>query len=203
MKYLNLLAQRQNTFSKTYELILENITPKRKYVIVELGTSRSFKSWGISSDLKDWHPENPEKWAWSDGCFTRLFLDNLEEYDIVMYTIDPCPDAISVVKTMTNDNKKIVVIQTTSTEFLKNFDDKIDFLYMDHLESGKKACAVHLEDAKLIVEKDLMNENSLILIDDTPKLNIEFSKGKDSIPYLLNNGYETVIHEYQMLLKKK
>lgn len=209
MKYLSLLQQRTNTFSKTYELILENIIPKKKYVIVELGTSRSFKSWGISSDLKDWFPDDPKRWAWSDGCFTRLFLDNLEDYDIVMYTIDPCPNAVSVVKTMTQNNKNIVIIKTTSTEFLKNFSDKIDFLYMDHLESGEKACNVHLEDARLLIEKDLMNDNALILIDDTPKLDMEstksryFSKGQYSIPYLLDNGYETVIHEYQMLLKKK
>lgn len=203
MKYLSLLQQRKNTFSKTYELILENIKPKRKYVIVELGTSRSFKSWGISSDLKDWFPDDPTRWAWSDGCFTRLFLDNLEKYDIVMYTIDPCPNAINVVKTMTQNNKNIVIIQTTSTEFLKNFSDKIDFLYMDHLESGEEACNVHLEDARLLIEKDLMNDNALILIDDTPKLDTDFSKGQYSIPYLLDNGYERVIHEYQMLLKKK
>ena len=68
MIYEEYLRQRKNTFKKTLELL----KPYNNIVIVELGTSRSFKSWGISSDTKDWFKDNPEKWAWSDGCFTRL-----------------------------------------------------------------------------------------------------------------------------------
>jgi len=197
MIYEEFLSQRKNTFLKTFDLIKD----KENIIIVELGTSRSFKSWGISSDLKDWSPNSPKKWAWSDGCFTRLFTDNLKDKNYTIYTIDPCSSAIKVVRTMCDDNSNVKIHQTTSTEFLKDFDDKIDLLYMDHLESGEEACRVHLQDAKYIVEKNMMSEDSIILIDDCP-LN-EIGKGKYSIPYLLNNGYETVIHEYQMLLIKQ
>ena len=48
------------------------------------------------------------------------------------------------------------------------------------------------------------------LIDDvrnsTPKLNGEISdygKAKYSIPYFIENGYETVMDEYQVILQKK
>jgi len=140
MIYEEFLSQRKNTFSKTIELL----KPYNKIVIVELGTSRSFKSWGISSDLNDWFPNNPEKWAWSDGCFTRLFTDNLKDKDYTIHTIDPCSNAIKVVTTMCGDINNVKIHQTKSTDFLKDFGDKIDLLYMDHLESGEEACKVHL-----------------------------------------------------------
>jgi hypothetical protein len=45
--------------------------------IVELGTSRSFvdgKFPGCNEDdVKYWEPENPEKWDWSAGIFTKVF----------------------------------------------------------------------------------------------------------------------------------
>lgn len=196
MLYEQYLEQRKNTFLKTWDLIKD----KNEIVVVELGTSRSFKSWGISNDVKDWHPNNPERWSWSDGCFTRLFADNLQDKKFTLYTIDPCEQAISVVKTMCGDNNNVKILQMESTDFLNNFNQKIDLLYMDHLESGEKACEVHLQDSKIIIEKDLMNDDSVILVDDCPKNTV--GKGKYSIPYLLDNGYENVLHEYQMVLKR-
>lgn len=196
MKYEQYLSQRKNTFKQTFELLKD----KNDIIIVELGTSRSFKSWGISSNLDDWYPDKPQMWAWSDGCFTRLFADNLQGKRFIIYTIDPCSQAISVVKTMVDGNKHVKVLQMTSTDFLKNFDHKIDLLYMDHLESGEMACKVHLEDSKLILDKDLMTDDGIILIDDCPEG--QTGKGKYSIPYLLKNGYEKILHEYQMVLKR-
>jgi len=197
MKYEQYLNHRTNTFKKTFELLKD----KNDIIIVELGTSRSFKSWGISSDLNDWFADSPQMWAWSDGCFTRLFADNLEGKRFIIYTIDPCSQANKVVKTMVDGNKHVKVLQMTSTNFLKNFNEQIDLLYMDHLESGEMACKVHLEDSKIIIDKDLMTDDGIILIDDCP--NGTVGKGKYSIPYLLENGYETILHEYQMILKKK
>lgn len=198
MKYEQYLRQRTETFKKTWDCIKD----KNDIVIVELGTSRSFKSWGISSDVKDWFPDDPERWAWSDGCFTRLFSDNLDDENkrYTIYTIDPCSQAIKVVKTMIGDNQRVKILQTTSTQFLTNFNDKIDLLYMDHLESGEEACKVHLHDSKIVLEKDLMKDDGIILIDDCPENSI--GKGKLSIPYLLENGYKSLIHQYQMVLTK-
>jgi len=73
---------------------------------------------------------------------------------------------------------------------------------MDHMESSKEACEMHLRDSKLIIEKDLMAKKSLILIDDTPPGSDFHSKGLLSIPYLLDNGYQKIIHEYQALFSK-
>jgi len=68
------------------------------------------------------------------------------------------------------------------------------------LESGMEACKVHLNDSKVVLEKDLMKDDGIILIDDCPENSI--GKGKLSIPYLLENGYKSLIHQYQMILIK-
>ena len=47
-----------------------------------------------------------------------------------------------------------------------------------------------------------MSEKCIILVDDVGS-NILDGKGKYSIPYLQNNGYNIVIHDYQVLLEKK
>lgn len=202
MKYLSYLAHRKNTFEKSYKLLMDIIKNKSPVNIVELGTTRSFCSWRIEEDKKYWDPNNIEKWPWSDGMFTKLFADNLENFDYNLYSVDPCPKANSVVKHIIGDNDKINIVQDYSTDFLKKINFKIDFLYMDHMESSKEACELHLKDAKFIVENDLMSEHGIILIDDTPKGKGYNSKGLLSIPYLNKHGYKTIMHEYQTLLIK-
>jgi len=201
MKYSEYFNSRKNTFEKTYEKILNNIDSKKTYNIVELGTSRSFVSSRIINDEKYWTPDNIKNWAWSDGLFTKVFADNLEGYNFKLYTVDPCPNANKVVKTIIGNNTNVEVISKYSTDFLNNIDFKIDLLYMDHLESGKEACKTHLIDSKLIIEKDLMAKKSLILIDDTTPVS-NGGKSLLSLPYLIDNGYKKIIHEYQVLLSK-
>jgi len=201
MKYSEYFNNRKNTFEKTYEKILNNIDSKKTYNIVELGTSRSFVSWKIINDEKYWTPDNIKNWAWSDGLFTKVFADNLEGYNFKLYTVDPCPNANKVVKTIIGNNTNVEVISKYSTDFLNNIDFKIDLLYMDHLESGEEACKTHLIDSKLIIEKDLMAKKSLILIDDTTPVS-NGGKSLLSLPYLIDNGYKKIIHEYQVLLSK-
>lgn len=200
MKYSEFFNNRKNTFEKIYEFILNNIDNKKTFNIVELGTSRSFVTGRIENRIEFWNPDKPQNWDWGAGCFTKTFADNLEGYNFKLYTIDPCPNANKVVKTIIGNNKNVEIIKAYSTDFLNNIDFKIDLLYMDHMESGEEACKLHLSDIKLIIEKDLMSKKSLILIDDTPPESGFNSKGLYSIPYLINKGYKKVIHEYQVLL---
>ena len=69
---------------------------------------------------------------------------------------------------------------------------------------------LHLREAKIIVEKNILADNGIILIDDVrncgPKSRGEksdYGKAKYSIPYFLENGYEIIMDEYQVILKKK
>lgn len=202
MIYSNFFNNRKKTFEKTYELILNNIDEKKTFNIVELGTSRSFVSGRIENRKEFWNPNKPKDWDWGAGLFTKVFADNLEGYNFKLYTIDPCSNAIKVIKTIIGNNKNIEIVKGYSTDFLNNIDFKIDMLYMDHMESSKEACELHLSDIKLVIEKDLMSKKSLILIDDSPQGYGFNCKGLFSIPYLLKNNYKKVLHEYQVLLSK-
>jgi len=205
MKYSEFFDRRKNTFEKSFELILQNMNNEKTYQIVELGTTRSFVSdrynGCCSPDVCYWYPHEPEFWDWGAGIFTKVFSDNLEGSNYKLYTIDPNSDANKIVTTMCGNNKNIDIKQEYSFNFLKNIDFKIDFLYMDHMESGEEACIQHYQDSKFIIENSLMSDNGIILIDDVGD-NISNTKGKYSIPYLLNNGYRQILSEYQVLLQK-
>lgn len=205
MIYSEFFEKRENTFKKSFLLIKENINPEKKYNIVELGTSRSFVTYGypgcLNSDPIFWSPEEPYKWDWGAGIFTKVFSDNLRGEEFLLHTIDPDDDAISIVSVMCKDNDNVKIIKDYSTNFLNSINFKIDFLYMDHMETSEEACIKHLEDSILIVQQNLMNDNGIILIDDVDD-NVTYTKGKYSIPYLLENGFIKILHEYQVLLIK-
>ena len=68
---------------------------------------------------------------------------------------------------------------------------------------------LQLLEANIIVERNLLNSNGLLIIDDvrnpTPKIAGEHNnlgKAKYSIPYLLEHDFEIVMDEYQVILKK-
>lgn len=211
MKYSEYFDRRTNTFEKSYELILDhmksldNEIEKRPYNIVELGTSRSFVSGHypgcMNPDIQYWRPDEPSCWDWGAGIFTKVFSDNLDGQNYKLYTIDPNHDAIQIATTMCGSNKHVEIVQGYSTDFLKNINFTIDFLYMDHMESGEDACIQHMKDSEYIIKNGLMSENGVILIDDIGD-NITNTKGKYSLPYLLENGYRQVLAEYQVLLER-
>lgn len=220
MKYSEFFDRRLNTFTKSYELIKKDIETNIRnnndnpYIIVELGSSRSFVNNSylgcMSTSISYWNSTNPIQWDWGAGIFTKVFSDNLEldnfQTKYKLYTIDPDQDANFITKVMCKNNKQLIIKQTTSSYFLQNFDQKIDFIYMDHMESTpdqlETTALTHLYDVQTIVNKDLLNPNGIILIDDVGH-NIINGKGKYSIPFLLENNYEILIHEYQVLLKRK
>ena len=205
MLYSEFFGRRKNTFEASYAHIKANLNPAKPYSILELGTSRSFVSHGypgcMNPSQKFWTPGSPEKWDWGAGVFTKVFADNLKGANFSLTTVDPSRAAIDIVTVMCKDNSEVKIIQDYSTNILNAMDSKIDCLYMDHMESGEEACVKHLEDSKIIVERDLISENGIILIDDVGD-NIRETKGKYSIPYLLQHGFVQVLHEYQVLLKK-
>jgi len=203
MLYEQYFIHRTNTFKKAFDLLLEY--HKNKPInIVELGTTRSFLSGVYCNNPVNFNMNEPHNWDWGAGIFTKVFSDNLNvgSFDYKLYTIDPSIDAINVSKHICCDNDNIIYINDYSTNFLQNIDFKIDFLYMDHMESSEEACVQHLIDAKIIVENDLLSENGIVLIDDVNYPDYINSKGKYSIPYFLENNFYLVIGEYQVILVK-
>ncbi len=135
------------------------------------------------------------------GIFTKVFAENLKDTNCKIITIDPDASANFIVTTMCKDYNNVIIKQEYSTDFIKSFSGKIDMLYMDHMETSENAALQHLEDLKILINNNLMSENAIILIDDVGN-DSPYGKGKYSIPFLLNNGYKILIHEYQVLMIK-
>lgn len=98
------------------------------------------------------------------------------------------------------DNLHIHIPQD-GIEFLKNFDKKIDFLFLDGWDKGTNEYAErHLE--AFLAAQDKLADIHLISIDDTD-FNTE-SAGKDKLltPYLLENGYIKVLWGRQTVFVK-
>ena len=182
--------------------------------IVELGTSRSFVDGRFegcnSSDTRYWDPDNPEIWDWSAGCFTKVFGDLIQDTDIELVTVDLEPEHINRCKKMTENLKNIEYYVSHSESFLNSIEGKIDFLYMDtgDVNPVEPTAILRLQESKILVEKNLISDNGIILIDDVrnPSSKIscdaDYGKAKYSIPYLQENGFKVVLDEYQVVMLK-
>jgi hypothetical protein len=200
----------------TFKYCFEEFEKNKMSTVVELGTSRSFVDGRFEGcnmdDAKYWEPNNLDKWDWSAGCFTKVASTCL--YDLPnfnLHTVDLMKKHIERCKIMNSDNEKVKFYVSSSEDFLNNFDNKIDLLYLDtgDMTPIEFTAQLHLREAKIIVERNLMNTNGIILIDDIRSCipfehgeTIDLGKGYLSIPYLLKNGFEIVMDEYQTVLRK-
>jgi len=201
---------RYDTFKYCWDYFLK----KNFKTIVEMGTSRSFvdgKFPGCNSDdPKYWDISNPEIWDWSAGCFTRVFGELIQDTDIDLITLDLEAKHIERCKVITSNLKNIQYFVMSSEDFLLNGEGQIDFLYMDtgDVTPIEPTAQLHLRESKILVEKNLISENGLILIDDVrnpqskKQDDSEYGKAKYSIPYLQENGFSIIMDEYQIVMEK-
>ncbi len=199
---------------KSFEICTKFLEGISHCTVLELGTCRSFvdgKFEGCNeNDTKYWNHNDISKWDWGAGCFSLIF-GQLENIDIT--TVDLMKSHIERCKYMTDSlNIKCNHVVSDSVNFLKNTDKKYDIIYLDTGDMWpiEPTCELQLEEAKILVERGLLNTNGLILIDDvlngTPNeqgdLNNTLGKSELAIPYLLQNGYEIIYKGYQYILKK-
>ena len=87
----------------------------------------------------------------------------------------------------------------------------LDLLYLDtgDMTPIEPTANLSLQEAKAIVERNILKNGALILIDDVrsvlPKRSGEksdYGKAKYSLPYLLKHGYKIIMDEYQVILRK-
>jgi len=211
------LRYKDNSKSRyeSFKYCIEHL--KKDCKILELGTTRSFvdgKFEGCNSnDTKFWKPLIPEFWDWGAGCFSLIFAKVLPECKIT--SIDLIRSHIERAKYMCETLGIINVKHeiSNSLEYLNNTNEKFDLIYLDtgDMHPIEPTIELQLTESEIIVKRNLLNTNGLILIDDvlngTQKefgnLQNTLGKSEKSIPYLLQNGFKTVFEGYQYILKKK
>lgn len=205
---------RYQTFLFAFEYFVQN----GGKTVVELGTSRSFTHGGLPGCNRDethfWTPSSPENWDWGAGFFTRMAAECLKHTKPTIHTIDIAWQHITRCKHMTSDFKDMINYHVCSSlDFLRNCEpESIDLLYLDtgDMHPIEPTAQMQLAEAKLIVERNVLSPHGIILIDDvrnqTPRVFGDTSgmgKSKYAIPYLLDNNYEILVNEYQVILRKK
>jgi hypothetical protein len=201
----------------TFKRAFEHFKKNNGRVVVELGTSRSFVHGGHPGCNKDdssyWNVNDPKDWDWGAGFFTRMAAECLIHLNPIIHTVDIVASHIERCKIITADVSQCMEYHVASSvDFLKTLlPHSVDLLYVDtgDMTPIEPTALLQLEEAMVIVERDLLALNGLVLIDDvrnqTPKQHGEISdlgKAKYSIPYFLAHGFEIIADEYQVILKK-
>lgn len=187
MPYKYNFGKRRITFQK----VLDLLDKTQAKVIVETGTSRS----GLQG-------------AKGDGAATIVFGKWAKENDAFMHSVDISEDSVKGSQTEVdtqNLGNHVRVYLSDSLIFLKEFDQQVDFLYLDSYDYSKdlevqvKSQEHHLKEFKTI--EDRLHENTIVLIDDCRLAN--GGKGKTTIEYMLKNDWKILIDAYQVLLVRK
>jgi hypothetical protein len=201
----------------TFKYVLDYTKYNHLKNILELGTSRSYVDGRFegcnSDDIKYWEPENPGKWDWSAGLFTRVFAECLDNYECNIYSLDSNKNHIERCKNILDSYcNKVEFIHSLSEDFLKTTNMKFDVIYLDtgDMTPIEETAMLQLIEAHQIVERNLLNKGGILLIDDvrnpTPKIAGEINnlgKSKYSVPYLMEHGFKLVMGEYQIILRKE
>jgi Methyltransferase domain len=167
-------------------------------IIVEVGSMRK----PCTHPLDEYNHE-----CCNDGHSSLLLARAAKEFHTVDIDVECSKLTLKELKTH-NLNKQSFVYNGDGIKFLKDFDKKIDLLYLDAWDVELPNHAeMHLEAFK--VAEDKLNDVAIILIDDT---DIGFTpekgfhndeealggKGRLLIPYLLNKGYKLLFKGRQV-----
>ena len=171
MIFLKKFNNKKNIRFSSFQFTL-NICEKRKLKnIVETGTSRGKIKFYFF-----------RKFNWKDGMSTIMLGEYARFINGKLHTCDISENNIINAKKFTTHLKdSINYYNQDSVEFLKNFKEKIDLLYLDSYDGHDKikASKHQLNEAEASIDK--LHGNSLVLLDDKgakTNLSIDFYKKK-------------------------
>lgn len=180
-RFLHPADMRYITFKAAMDLMVaRNLT-----TIVETGTAR-----------------NGARNCGGDGCSTVIFSAwtaanpgmSLESVDINPEAVRQSQEAADRYNTMTN------VVCSDSVEFLRNYPNQIDFLYLDSydFDGGNPGPSQQHHLKEIVVAYKKLHKNSVVLVDDCGLIH----GGKCTLVELVLKelGWKTVMKHYQLLM---
>ena len=183
MDFLKYYQHPKNTRYNSFEFALKESYKRNLKTLVETGVARGKTKFLIFA-----------KKNWKDGMSTLIFSNYANYVDGHLYSCDIEKKNISNAKRFTKKfEKSVTFFNQDSIFFLKNFDKKIDFLYLDSLDGQFSEASNHqLQEIKMAEDK--LHSNSLVLLDDkTLKTNL-------SIEYMLNKNFKIINETDQQAL---
>ena len=141
-----------------------------------------------------------------DGASTIVFGLWANNNDAHLYSVDIDPDATrraGVAVDAMGLGGSVTLVTSDSVEYLDEFTDSVDFLYLDSYDYHKTDTAIqkasqdhHLKEINAI--EGCLHDDTVILIDDCDLPN--GGKGKLVIQYLTEAGWKVHMSEYQVIM---
>ena len=173
----------KNIRFESFKFALEEASKRNLKIIVETGVARGKKKFLFFSKIN-----------WKDGMSTLMFSEYAHFVKGHLYTCDINQKNINNAKKFTKRFKdKVTFYLDDSVLFLKNFDKKIDFLFLDSLDGQHPNAAEHqLNEIKNSINR--LHNRSLVLLDDKGiKTNL-------SAKYMVNHGFKIINETNEQLL---
>lgn len=190
--HLSPLLPRKYNFGKrgvTLRETLSLLTQRNCRVLVETGVARN----GLEKTK-------------GDGASTVVFALWAKAYDATLHTVDIDGEAIATASATLQRLRledRVELHTSDSVAFLENFEDQVDFLYLDSYDYHRSDTAIqqasqehHLKEFKAIESR--LHEGTFVLIDDCDLP--AGGKGKLVIEYMLARGWKMHMSNYQVLL---
>ena len=188
MNFLEKFNNSKNIRYLSFEKTLKICQRRNLKNIIETGTSRGkIKFFFI------------RKMNWKDGMSTIMFAEYAKYINGKLHTCDISKKNIDNAKKFTRKLSNFVHFYIDdSINFLKNFSQKIDLLYLDSFDGHDpiKASEHQLKEAQVSIDK--LHQDSLVLLDD------KGAKTNLSIDFYKKNGFK-IINETknQILFSRK
>ena len=180
-------GKRQKTFRRAIELLDE----RSATCLIETGVAR----YGLRNSK-------------SDGASTAVFGLWAKANNASLFSVDISPESISGAREVVEELgllEQVKLVTGDSVQFLENFADPVDLLYLDSYDYDKHDQSVqiasqehHLKEFKAIEEQ--LGTDTVVLIDDCDLPG--GGKGKTVIEYMTRKGWQIDTSAYQVLLTK-
>jgi predicted O-methyltransferase YrrM len=184
------LEKRMVSTDKRYSsflLILELLKEHDAKILVETGTARNGNLNFVG-----------------DGGSTIIFGDWATHHRAKLYSIDHDLSAIKNAKDATKPYAKYIdFVVGDSIAVLENFNQEIDFLYLDSFEyecdHPNPSQEHHLKE--IVTAYPFLHQNSIVMLDDC---DLPFGgQGKFVVDFLLSNDWKIIHEGYQTILVHK
>lgn len=193
-RYLQGKIHPRNPRYQTMKIALELLEKRKPRVLVETGTAREGdRGFGTETFI-------------GDGGSTLIFAQWAKAHGSQLYTVDINQEAINKAKAALiarDTDQNVHFACSDSVEFLENFNQKIDFLYLDSFDfdfnDPLPSQTHHLHE--IVKALPLLSKNSVVMIDDCDLPS--GGKGGLAIPYLLENGWRVYAQGYQMIFVRE
>ena len=183
MNFLKDYNNQKNIRFKSFEFALLEANRRNHKTLVETGVARGKKKFIFFRKIN-----------WLDGMSTLIFSEYANFVNGHLYSCDIEAENIKNAKKFVRKNFNFITfIEDDSLNFLKNFEKKIDFLYLDSLDGQFSNASEHqLNEIKFAVKN--LHEKSLVLLDDKGlKTNL-------SIEYMINNNFKIINETKEQVL---